>query len=226
MPSVKPLLLAGGKSSRMGMRKELLCLNGHDPMYKQLISILHAACPESDTVFLSLRGREYVKELQDGGQVAGPNKNQLILNVDGSPLTVQIIYDHESGESSKENGDIGPAAGLLSAYRQDPSASWLVVACDYPFLTTTALQGLRQESTGAVVTCFMNGDGFLEPLLGIWTPGALQALQRNVEQGLLGPSAVVKKLGGRTIRPVDEQWLFNTNDWTEWQQALKIQGRN
>ena len=222
MAYVKPLLLAGGKSSRMGTRKELLCLNGHEPMYKQLISILHAACPESDTVFLSLRDREYAKALQEGGEMAGSTKDQLLLHVDGSPLTVQIIYDHENGEGSEGNWDIGPAAGLLSAYRQDPSASWLVAACDYPFLTTAALRSLRQESTGAVVTCFMNADGFCEPLLGIWTPDALQALQQNVEQGLLGPSAVVKKLGGRTIRPGDEQWLFNTNDSMEWQQAVEM----
>lgn len=226
MEYLKPLLLAGGKSSRMGTRKELLCLNGHEPMYKQLISILHAACPESDTIFLSVRDSEYTKGLQDGGKVSGANKDQLTLHVDGSPLTVQIIYDHESGEEPKENRDIGPAAGLLSAHRQDPSATWLVTACDYPFLTATALQSLRHGSTGAVVTCFMNADGFFEPLLGIWTPDALQALQRNVDQGLLGPSAVVKKLGGRTIRPADEQWLFNTNDWTEWKEAVEIKRRN
>lgn len=222
MASLKPLLLAGGKSSRMGTRKELLCLNGHEPMYKQLISILHAACPESDTIFLSLRDREYAKALQEDGDIADPNNDQLILHVNGSSLTVQIIYDKGNGADSKRGEDIGPAAGLLSAHRQDPSASWLVAACDYPFLTTTALQSLQYESTGTIVTCFMNADGFCEPLLGIWTPDALQALQQNVEQGLLGPSAVVKKLGGRTVRPADEQWLFNTNDWTDWQQAVEM----
>lgn len=222
MAPLKPLLLAGGKSSRMGTRKELLCLNGHEPMYKQLISILHAACPESDTIYLSLRDRECAKAFQDDRNIAGSNKDQFILDLDGSSLNVQIIYDHENGEGSKGNEDVGPAAGLLSAHRQDPSATWLVAACDYPFLTTAALQSLRQESAGTLVTCFTNADGFCEPLLGIWTPEALQVLQRNVEQGILGPSAAVKRLGGRAIRPAYEKWLFNTNDRIEWQKAVQL----
>lgn len=201
MASLKPLLLAGGLSSRTGTRKELLCLEDNEPMYKRLISILHAACPESDTAYLSLRDRSSGQALYGNDNVGYSPDVLLKLDVGRSTLAVQLIYDSDDGSPRDEDADIGPAAGLLSAHRQDPSAVWLVVACDYPFLTTAALQSLRQESEfgEAPVTCFSNAEGFNEPLLAIWTPDALHYLQKNVEQ-----------------------WLFNTNNWDEWQRALDM----
>lgn len=71
MATTKPLLLAGGRSSRMGTRKELLCLEGNEPMYKRLISVLHAACPESDTVYLSLRDRSATQALYEAEGAPG-----------------------------------------------------------------------------------------------------------------------------------------------------------
>lgn len=217
MALIKPLLLAGGRSSRMGTRKELLSLEGNEPMYKQLVSVLHMACPESDMVYLSLRNREAAKAIRKSNKHAGIEDDLFELPMDYS--TVHIIYDHEAGN---EDTDIGPAAGLLSAHHHDPAATWLVAACDYPFLTAAALQCLRKESEGASITCFSNAKGFCEPLLGIWTPEALRALRENVEQGICGPSAVVRRLCGRTIRPVDERWLFNANSWDEWKQAIEM----
>ena len=212
----------------MGTRKELLCIGDNEPMYKRLISVLHAACPESDTAYVSLRDRTSAQAFYGNDNVGCSPDDVLKLNIGGSALTVRLIYDNEDGSPQDKDVDIGPAAGLLSAHRQDPSATWLVVACDYPFLTTAALQSLREESESSrvPVTCFSNAEGFNEPLLAIWTPDALHYLQKNVEQGILGPSAVVKRLHGRTLRPENEQWLFNTNNWEEWQRALDMKRMN
>lgn len=228
MATLKPLLLAGGRSSRMGTRKELLCIEDNEPMYKRLISVLHDTCPESDTVYISLRDRSAAQALYEYGDVPCPHGDMLELNARGSTINVRVIHDNDDGNPQGENADIGPAAGLLSAHRHDPSATWLVVACDYPFLTTAALKSLRQKSKSsrASVTCFTNAEGFNEPLLAIWTTDALHTLQENVEQGILGPSAVVKRLRGRTLRPEHEQWLFNINNWEEWQQAMDMKRMN
>jgi len=212
----------------MGTRKELLCMEDKEPMYKRLISVLHDACPESDTVYISLRDRTAAQALYEDSDVTCPHEDMIELDVRGSTISVRVIYDNDDGNPQDENAGIGPASGLLSAHRQNPSATWLVVACDYPFLTTAALQSLRQESKSsrAAVTCFTNAEGFNEPLLAIWTTDALHILQKNVEQGILGPSAVVKRLHGRTLRAKHEQWLFNTNNWEEWQQAMNMKPMN
>lgn len=36
----------------------------------------------------------------------------------------------------------GPLNGILTAFRQDPEAAWLVVACDMPLLTEASLRAL------------------------------------------------------------------------------------
>jgi molybdopterin-guanine dinucleotide biosynthesis protein A len=208
----------------MGTRKELLCLHDSEPIYMHLVSILHAANPEADAIYMSLRDRTALEDICASPAVSKSSADVLVLgrgeSTRKSPLNVRIIYDYDE-DAHEDMTDIGPAAGLLAAHRADPAATWLVAACDYPLLTAAALRQLRDEASGEV-TCFQNGDGFYEPLLGIWAPGALRELQRNVQKGILGPRHVVKQHQVRPIRPRDESWLFNVNTPEEWRRAVEL----
>ncbi|RAL09414.1 molybdenum cofactor guanylyltransferase, partial [Aspergillus homomorphus CBS 101889] len=217
MESVKGLILAGGTSSRMKTRKELLSFQGDVPMYRQLIAVLHDALPESDTIYLSMRSKAASQALPD---ITTYGTDSFGLEIHHKKLCVQIIYDDNA--SGDDGSDIGPAAGLLAAYRHDPKAKWLVIACDYPFLTTNALRQLLRHSEEAPVVCFENQEGWYEPLLALWTPQALRLLASNVQKGILGPKSAIKAVQGCGIRPLDERWLFNTNNRTEWQRALAL----
>lgn len=143
----------------------------------------------------------------------------LILRAGEQVLNIRLLYDadHLGGR------DIGPAAGMVAAYYEDPAARWLVVACDFPLLTHAALRQLRDASVGPL-TCFVNGGGFLEPLLAVWSPDALRRLEANVDDGILGPMAVVRELKGKCIRPVEEKWLFNANTKVELDVAIDMMG--
>ncbi|RHZ46610.1 molybdenum cofactor guanylyltransferase [Aspergillus thermomutatus] len=210
MALLKPLLLAGGHSSRMGTRKELLHVVGDVPLFIHLLIILRKACPESEVVFLSLRDLDSLKAIENDRRITAITNNQLILNHGAVTFHVHVVYDSSGVSSEHDSTEIGPAAGLLAAHHEDESAHWLVVACDYPFISVAALSQLRREWT-APVTCFQNKDGLCEPLLSIWSPGALQALGQNIQNGILGPSAVVKRMRGQMIRPREEKWVFNVN---------------
>ncbi|KAJ0418617.1 MobA-like NTP transferase domain-containing protein [Aspergillus carlsbadensis] len=215
MPAtINPLLLAGGKSTRMGSRKELLRLANDVPIYEQQLLRLHLSFPESEAVFFSLPSPPFLSEILGNPRVERVADTTLRLQSADSSVVVHILYD-----DPKE--DLGPAAGLLSAYRHDPGAAWLVVACDYPFFSVSALRYLHRHMAGPV-TCFENTDGIYEPLLGIWTPEALSLLDNNVQQGILGPKAVVLKSKGTSIRAQEENWLFNMNTRVEYEQALKM----
>ncbi|KAL2839459.1 MobA-like NTP transferase domain-containing protein [Aspergillus pseudodeflectus] len=214
--AIKPLLLAGGRSTRMGSRKELLCLANDIPIYEQQLLRLHHAFPESDAVFLSLPSPASLPEILENPRIERVADTTFRLHTANSspPFIAHILYDNP-GE------DLGPAAGLLSAYRHDNSATWLVVACDYPFFPVSALRYLCGHMAGPV-TCFENADGIYEPLLGIWTPEALSLLDQNVQRGILGPKAVVLESKGTSIRPESEIWLFNMNTRAEYEQALRM----
>lgn len=213
MAMVKPLLLAGGKSSRMGFPKHLLQLPNGQPLYTQLIQTFCGALLDLDTMYVSFAKDSAV----DNGfrkEITPDTPDQ----VNKSKVKIEIVWDdtHE---------DIGPAAGLLSAFHQDPNATWLVVACDYPLIHIETLRQLLDEYE-APVTCFQNADGFCEPFLGIWSPKALSVLEENVKAGKLGPSRTVKEAGGKLIKPAlsasgetREWWLTNVNTKEEWEKA-------
>lgn len=65
MTSLRPVLLAGGRSSRTGTRKELLCLPNDEPVFVRMISLIYKAMPESNSVYLSLRNRTHCKSPSD-----------------------------------------------------------------------------------------------------------------------------------------------------------------
>lgn len=204
----------------MGVRKELLRLTDGRPIYVHLLSILREACPESDMVFLSQADRKATDELvQDNPRVRRESDNLLVLDAGDTAMPVCVVHDYE--DDSEGRAEIGPAAGLLAAYRQDPTATWLVAACDYPLLTVSALVQLRQEMTGSA-TCFCNEAGFCEPLLGIWTPEALHILEEHVSQGILGPKSAVLKNRGKMVGPRESRWLINTNTPDEWEHAMRL----
>ena len=76
------------------------------------------------------------------------------------------------------------------------------------------------------MTCCRNGDGFCEPLVGIWSPEALGKLDAAGCEGRgrsKGPSAVVRELGGKQIEvPDGEEWrLKGVNNREEWDEVLR-----
>ncbi|PGH14125.1 hypothetical protein AJ79_03242 [Helicocarpus griseus UAMH5409] len=283
--SFQALLLAGGQSSRMGARKELLRFTDTSPpLYLHLARVLKAAFPALEVVYISLRDPSAVSDILEAsansmqhvqleglvkgsGTGSGCSKDEEAIAFrasgdDGVEVRIRFLYDEdmaktmatstsnlqrnsvdqESKPKSKSN-NIGPAAGLLAAHSAKPTATWLVVACDYPLLSTSALHYLQEQhytiattdsGTNAssceppLLTCYRNTQGYCEPLLGMWTPEALSILARNVEQGRTGPRFVIEELGSggkgqvRLVVPRDERWLFNANTVGEWREAVGL----
>ncbi|KID86047.1 molybdenum cofactor biosynthesis protein C [Metarhizium guizhouense ARSEF 977] len=200
--SFKPVLLAGGKATRMGEPKHLLSMGHGSTLLQHPFDLLHEVCP-SEKVYISLAQESPPAPLLGGRKDAA-----------------KFIYDSEPNDSSES---AGPAAGIIAAHRADPGAVWLVVACDYPLLTTEALRYVC-EAYSSPVTCFRNTTGYCEPLVGVCSPLALEALEKEVANGARSPAAVVKKLDGRTVSPPlgCENWLFNVNTKNDWRRALEL----
>lgn len=215
--SLQALILAGGQSSRMGSRKELLSHPSGLPMYKYLIDIISQACPQLDTIYMSVKNEDFVlsSELHRDGAI-------------GNNISVQFIYDdNQHDENTNTPKDIGPAAGLLAAYYTNPKTKWLTVACDFPLLRVRTLQCLMQSSTSSSssVTCYQNSKGFCEPLLAVWSPEGLAKLAENVRLGRTGLRFVVDELAdAQIINPESEMELFNANTVEEWEEACSFFG--
>ncbi|KAI1049880.1 hypothetical protein LB506_002017 [Fusarium annulatum] len=209
--TIKPLILAGGKSTRMGSPKHLLPMPNGRALYQHQIEVLQKACPEAETIYISLAQDSEMDDLPH-------NAGKASYDATPGENSIEIILDLESSQGDESNG---PAVGLLAAYESDPEATWLVVACDYPCITPSALQEL-QERYKPPVTCFKNHEGFCEPLLGVWGPEAIIHLKENCKAGKLSPSKAVSELGGCTYLPNDSEALLrNVKIRSEWDDALR-----
>lgn len=117
--------------------------------------------------------------------------------------------------------DLGPYGGILSAFRHDPNAAWLCVACDIPMLDHLALEKLvKGRDASQLATCFHNPDmGFPEPLITLWEPRAYPALLYFLSLGYSCPRKVLINSDVKTLELKDTQVLTNVNTPEEYEKV-------
>ena len=115
-PALHAVLLAGGRSRRMGKDKADLLYQGQTQRARTIALLQGLNIPAS----LSLRPGQNVPEG---------------IWADG----IKPIHDLDEYKGK------GPLGGILSAFRENPGHALLVVACDLPFLDIKTLQHLIQN---------------------------------------------------------------------------------
>lgn len=185
------LVLAGGRSSRMGTDKaSLLHADGRALAQRTHDLLVEAGC---ESVLLSLRA---------GQDLPGGFSNEA------PPF---VIRDPE-GESA------GPLTGMLAAMRGQPDASWLVVACDLPRLDPATLAALiRAQQPGEPFVAFRSEhDGLPEPLCALYAPQALPLLEAAMAAAMRCPRKILITHNCRLLDPVSARSLDNANTPEEW----------
>ncbi|MHB1922101.1 MAG: NTP transferase domain-containing protein [Chitinophagaceae bacterium] len=119
---------------------------------------------------------------------------------------------------------LGPFGAILSAFRQDPGAAWLVVACDLPLLDFATLRFLVDHRlSSAPATAFLNPvDGLPEPLLTIWEPKSYFLLLCALYQGRFSPRAILQNNPIQLLKAPLPGPLFNVNTPEEKEQAQSL----
>jgi len=183
-PKLKGLVLAGGKSQRMGTDKGLISYHGK-PQREYMAEQLAPLC---SAVALSCRP----------GQQAEMTSSFPLL-----PDTFM---------------GLGPFGAILSAFREDPNAAWLVVACDLPFLGRDTLEYLLAHRNPAkLATAFLNpATDFPDPLVTIWEPRAYPALFSFLAQGFSCPRKVLINSDIELLRIPSAEALRNVNTKAEY----------
>ena len=165
IPTLKSLVLVGGKSQRMGMDKANLSYHGL-PQSQFLVDILRGL---KTSPHISCR-TEQIADFQG-------------LTTENVPIIADTFLE------------LGPFGAILSAFRHDPNAAWLVVACDLPLLDAKTLDFLiKNRNLSAVATAFrspQSEERFPEPLITIWEPRAYPILLSFLAQGVSCPRKVL-----------------------------------
>jgi molybdenum cofactor guanylyltransferase len=133
------------------------------------------------------------------------------------PTRAQRPMIVDSGEGS------GPMVGIRSAFAAHPNVSWLVLACDLPFLSDAAIAGLlRNRNPSALATAYKSAhDGLPEPLCAIWEPAAARVLADSPAAAGC-PRKFLIRHGAHLVDLPDPRALDNINTPEEYSQALAI----
>ena len=117
--------------------------------------------------------------------------------------------------------NMGPTSGILSAFRQDPNAAWLVLACDLPYLDTDILTTLvKSRNPQKVATAFVGDQNFAEPLFAIYEPRAYSILLQMLALGYDCPRKTLINSDIELIETPDKNYFQNINYPNESAQAI------
>jgi molybdopterin-guanine dinucleotide biosynthesis protein A len=115
--------------------------------------------------------------------------------------------------------DLGPVGGILSAFRHNPNAAWLVVACDLPYLTDKSLQHLienRDISRTATAFASEENNNWPEPLITIWEPRSYSWLLQMMAQGYSCPRKALINADVAILQAQDVTELRNVNEYNDY----------
>lgn len=109
--------------------------------------------------------------------------------------------------------DLGPIAGILSAFDHAPDAAWLVLACDLPNVDEETLATLiAARDPGRPFTAYRSSSNDLpEPLCAIWEPGSRELVDAFVADGIACPRKMMIRSDTRLIAQPDPRMLDNVN---------------
>jgi len=201
------LILAGGKSTRMGQDKAWLTLNGRPLVMRVIDRVL----PLVDEVLVSTN--------QPAAFAAW---------LSGLPVSAHTIADHYPGA--------GPLAGLHAGLLAARCDLVLTLATDMPFVAPTLIRFLADLATGADIDAVVPqipgpeiGQIGLEPLHAIYRKSCLPAIERCLETDQRRVMHLLDQVRLRVvtpdeIRPYDPYFrsFANVNTPEDWSDAQRM----
>jgi len=192
------LVLAGGKSLRMGQDKAALIHPDGRTLARRAWDLLHAAGCES--VVLSLR------------------ENQPIPPGFEDVTAPAVVRDGPELRS-------GPLTGIVSAMQAYPAADWLVIACDMPRLDSQTLKNLlNARRAGEWFLAYRSAsDGEPEPLCAFYAGAVRKLLKNEINGQARSLRTVLMESQCRLLDLPSPGVLDNSNTPEEWTRATETQ---
>lgn len=188
----------------------------------------------SDVKGLVLAGGESKRMQKDKGELVyhGSSQREHVLSV-LEPFCSATYLSCNAKQAAALKGQpniiedtftaLGPMGGILSAFRLDPNAAWLTLACDLPYLSEQTLQYLlAHRNPSKVATAFLNAAGeFPEPLVTLWEPRAYPILLNYLSQGYSCPRKVLINTDIEVLKAPDSKEFYNVNHPEEYEQVVR-----
>ncbi len=190
------LILAGGRSKRMGVDKASLVHPDGRPLAKRAADLLGSLCHH---VVVSLRQEQ-----------ESPPEIEEMENL-------TIVRDPDALAD-------GPTVGIISAMKHFRDVDWLVVACDLPRLDHATLAHLiESHKQGELFLAYRSEfDGLPEPLCAIYAAESLALFERSKADGICCPRKLLIANHSRLLEPHVSRALDNANTPDDWRIATQL----
>jgi molybdopterin-guanine dinucleotide biosynthesis protein A len=209
------VVLAGGKSSRMGRPKALLPFDGEPLIVHTVRKLEHLF---SEIIVVAAAGEQFV-ELSSLLRSQPDQPNELSEPNKPNEPKVTLVRDEVAYQ--------GPVAGIYYGLQEARGEIAFVTSCDVPFLSLPLISYLiSQIPDYDVVVPYW--EERLQPLFAVYRREVAPLLKEQLEQGELRPISLYKKVRTREvlqdeIRRFDPEGLsfLNMNSPEDYQAALK-----
>ena len=168
-----------------------------------------------DIAYHGLPQWQYLRQLlsKNGLEVFISCRREQAVHFEGLP----VVTDTFTG--------LGPLGAILSAFRHDPDAAWLVLACDLPLFDEQTLRYLLDHrNPAAPATAFRQApalpgykdaapgeSGFPEPLVAVWEPKIYARMLQFLAQGANCPRKVLINSATHLLDAPHPEALLNVN---------------
>ena len=185
------LLLAGGKSSRMGM----------------------------DKAELLYEGQTFVENIINKVQSLGI-KNIFLSGYKGAKENAQVVVDIYP--------EVGPLGGLHAGFHAVATPYCLVLPVDIPQIPLDFLESLMEKHLQQCenpeekdLTLLLEGEGFLEPLIGIYPVNMVDFIEERIKAQRLSVFRMLKEWGSKSFATDVPKWqLANINTQEDYEALL------
>jgi molybdopterin-guanine dinucleotide biosynthesis protein MobB len=185
------------------------------PLYGLILSGGHSRRMGTDKALLNYDGRLQLERCQS--LLQGVCQKTFVSTREGQfedhiVPSLNRIYDRFV--------DFGPLGGILTAMQTHTKSAWLVIACDLPFLDDDLLKDLFQKRNPfAMASVFSHGNGFLEPLCGIYEPKMRKKLFAYMANEIYCPQNILNQINVERITLKNPQALTNVNAVQDYELA-------
>ncbi|QRR03806.1 molybdenum cofactor guanylyltransferase [Dyadobacter sandarakinus] len=121
----------------------------------------------------------------------------------------------------------GPIAALLSARKMLGTGDFLLVGCDYPFISEASLTGfLHHIDPGSIAAVHFNREGWYEPLLGWYSAASIPLLESSFHQGKTSLQSFLKNYKTQQYTPQSELTMTSVDTPQEYEHARMLLQQN
>ena len=167
------IVLAGGKSFRMGTDKGMIRWKGKT-LAEHAIEIISPLCSE---IFISANSDDY------------------------DPLGYSVLND--------QYPDCGPIGGILTCMNHSSTDQSIVIPIDMPYVTTEIYRKLMQPEETYDIIVALDHDSWYQPLCSIFNRAIIPVMEEQVNSGVLGIPALIRKVRSKEIRFQLDQEYYN-----------------